>query len=176
MEDFNKARLQVDCGGGHSSNHDQGLAQETGEGCIDMNSTVDRRASNTLIKLRSYMGSPMLWSTRLCRSGRPCGGKKAVDAVVGIQGTGRWGGHSQELKESMSKSRCQKVGTRDFVMSWAAQPPRGWGKKPNEVRIVGDSKMGERTMIVIACQFSPDRLQQSNFGLRFGALAISLHT
>ena len=48
MEDFNKAHLQVDCGGGHSSNHDQGLAQEMGEGCINMNSTVDRHASNTL--------------------------------------------------------------------------------------------------------------------------------
>ena len=103
MEDFNKAHLQVDCGGGHSSNHDQGLAQETGEGRIDMNSAVDRRASNTLIKLRSYMGSPMPWSTRLRRSGRPCGGRKAADAVVGIQGTGRWGGHSRELKERASR-------------------------------------------------------------------------
>ena len=88
-----------------------------------------------------------------------------ADTVVGIQGAGRWGGHSCGLKESMSKLRCWKVGTRDFAMSQAAQPPRGWGKKPNEVRIVGDSKTGECTMIAIAHQYSPDRLQQLNFGL-----------
>ena len=33
-----------------------------------------------------YMDLPMLWSTRLCRSGRPYGGRKAVDAMVGVQG------------------------------------------------------------------------------------------
>ena len=58
MEDFNKAHLQVDCGGGHSSNHDWGLAQETREGCINMNSTVNRRASNTLDRTLVIYGLP----------------------------------------------------------------------------------------------------------------------